>query len=121
MIRCNFCQNSFEECEIDNLFLDYDTSNNDKSNMVRACLHCIHAFKLKRAISAIFTLRELGFINKKDGTWTYNNKLVRNEMTNVNELKAENAQLKQQVNDLENYIKMLEKHDYELPAIHGKI
>ena len=121
MLRCNFCQNNYEECEIDNLFLDYDTSNNSPSNMVRACINCIHAFKLKRAITAILTLRELGFVNKKDGTWVYSNKLVRNEMTNVNELRAENAYLKKQVHDLENYISMLEQKGYELPETHGKI
>ena len=59
MLRCNFCQNTYEDCEIDNLFLDFSTSNNDPSNMIRACLNCIKMFKLKRAINAIRSLKEL--------------------------------------------------------------
>lgn len=121
MIRCNFCQNSYEECEIDNLFLDFSTSNNDPSNMVRACLNCIKAFKLKRAITAIKALRELGFITDERGEWRYNNKLVRSELTNVRELKVINSQLEQQVHDLENYISMLEQRGLTIPELHGKI
>jgi len=121
MIRCNFCQNSYEECEIDNLFLDFSTSNNDPSNMVRACMNCIKAFKLKRAITAIKALRELGFITDNKAEWRYNNKLVRSELTNVQELKVINSQLEQQVHDLENYISMLEKHDFKIPQLSTKI
>ena len=121
MIRCNFCQNSYEECEIDNLFLDFSTSNNDPSNMIRACLNCIKMFKLKRAITAIKALKELGFITNSKAEWMYNNKLIRNELTDVNELKVINSQLKQQVHDLENYMKMLEQKGYEIPELHGKI
>lgn len=121
MLRCSYCQNTFEDNEISVLFLDFSTSNNDPSNMVRACLNCIKAFKLKRAITAIKALRELGFITDEKGEWRYNNKLVRSELTNVQELKVINSQLEQQVHDLENYISMLEQKGYELPETHRKI
>lgn len=121
MLRCNFCQNTYEDCEIDNLFLDFSTSNNDPSNMIRACLNCIKMFKLKRAINAIRSLKELGFITNEKAEWRYNNKLVRTELINVQELQIENANLKQQVHDLENYIKMLEQKGLTIPKVHGKI
>ena len=84
-------------------------------------INCIKAFKLKRAITAIRALRELGFITDKKAEWRYNNKLVRNELTNVQEIKVINSQLENQIHDLENYIKMLEQRGLEIPEIHGKI
>ena len=121
MLRCGFCNNTSENVEIDTLFMDFDTANNDPSNRIRACLNCIKAFKLKRAITAILALRQLGFITDNKAEWRYNNKLVRNELTNVQELKVINSQLEQQVHDLENYVSMLENKGYELPETHGKI
>ena len=119
--RCSYCQNTEENVEIDRLFMDFDTSNNDSYNMIWACKNCIKAFKLKRAISAILALRKLGFITDNKAEWRYNNKLVRNELTNVQELKVINSQLEQQVHDLKNYISMLEQRGLTLPEIHGNI
>ena len=45
--------------------------------------------------------------------WEYNNELVRNELTDVNDLNAQIGQLKKQIHDLEGYINMLKKHDYK--------
>lgn len=119
--RCSFCNNTEENVEIDRLFMDFDTANNSSSNMIWACKNCIQSFKLKRAISAIIALRELGFITDKKAEWRYNNKLVRSELTNVQELKITNAQLEQNVHDLEKYIEMLVQKGYEVPEAQGDV
>lgn len=119
--RCSFCNNTEENVEIDRLFMDFNTANNSSSNMIWSCLNCIEAFKLKRAISAIISLRKLGFITNKKAEWVYNNKLVRSELTNVQELKIENAQLEQNVHDLEKYIEMLVQKGYEVPEAQGDV
>ena len=113
MTRCSICHTSSEDKQIYSLFLDFDTANNDPSNMIPCCHSCIDAFKLKRAINAIITLRALGFKTDKKAAWRYDDKKIRNELVNVAEQEAIIGQLKSEIHDLEGYINMLTKHDYE--------
>ena len=110
---CRFCGATSENKIISSLFLDWDTSNNSKDNLIPSCEDCITAYKLKRAINAIITLKALGFVSDKKAKWKYNDRVVRNELVNVAEQEAIIGQLKSEIHDLEGYINMLTKHDYE--------
>ena len=113
MRRCRYCNATSEEKIISSLFLDFNTANNDRDNLVPACEACISAYKLKRAINAIIVLRALGFKTDKKAEWRYDDKKIRNELVNVAEQEAIIGQLKSEIHDLEGYINMLTKHDYE--------
>ena len=111
--RCSFCGNTSDDKIISSLFLDWDTSNNSRSNLIPACEDCIKAFKLKRSMNAVITLRALGFVSDRTGKWKYNDRVVRNELVNVAEMEAIIAQLKSEIFNLQGYINMLTKHGYE--------
>lgn len=92
---CELCGKSVSNYT--NIFIDGNTSNNLKKNLMYACPNCARNFSMGRLMNAAKILNRMGFKYNKKG-WTYNNKLVRkDELISYEFLKFKIKELKKEV------------------------
>ena len=105
---CSFCGKK----QIDdpkpfiNVFLNGNTSDNRKNNMIMGCVNCVREYKFRRYENGAKTLFALGYKCNKKGKWTYNNKLTRTDLVDLHALEYKIDFLQKENKELKKLLKM---------------
>jgi len=88
-----------------NIFINGLTDDNRQSNMMCACLNCARSFKQKRMFEAVKVLHKMGLQFNKRMKWTYDKKMVRSDLIDIEQLENRIKFLEQENKDLKHLLK----------------